>query len=290
MVAIIAKKLGMISMIDEAGRLRPVTLLAAQASTVVAVKTTAKDDYDAWQLAFGQKKNGKKPQIGQVKKAKLKQAPEVLREIRLEEGQAAGLSVGDKIGLEQFQVGDQVLAVGTAKGKGFSGNIKRHNFSRGPKSHGGKGYIRRSGSIGSLGVREVVKGKKMPGRLGGQRVTLGGLKVGLIDPEKEIIGIIGGLPGAKKSVIILKRPGDLIESQNLSEKTDSPPAATTATSPTTTPKSQSEESPVTPEAKPEVPVSKTEPSAGATETTTKESAEKADNRQPAKQEDSLEEK
>jgi len=131
-----------------------------------------------------------------------KATPKVVREFRVDEFEE-GLVVGSVLDIDVFEVGDEVNVTGTSKGKGFAGTIKRHNFKRGRKTHGGRSY-RRPGSIGSMYPQKIFKGKKMSGQMGGDRVTVANLIVSLIDQENKIIGVSGAVPGPRKGLIIIK--------------------------------------------------------------------------------------
>lgn len=204
MLALITRKLGMVSMIGEGGRMVPLTLLEASPNTILQVKTAERDGYWALQLGYGNKKSAAKPQLGHLKAAKA-EPPAACREIRFGADPGEEFKVGSQLKVDLFSVGDDVEVVGTAKGRGFAGPIKRHNFKSQRKSHGAKGYTRRPGSIGSMYPQRVMKGKKMAGRLGGQRVTVSGLKVGLVDVERGVLGVVGGLPGPQKSLVIVRQ-------------------------------------------------------------------------------------
>jgi large subunit ribosomal protein L3 len=128
--------------------------------------------------------------------------PKIIREFRVEEI-TEDLKVGETISPEVFSVGDVVHVTGTSKGKGWAGTIKRHNFHRGRKTHGGRSY-RRPGSIGSMYPQHILKGKKMAGQMGHEQVTVRNLKVALVDLELGVIGVTGAVPGPRKSIVILK--------------------------------------------------------------------------------------
>lgn len=204
MLALITRKLGMASMIGDSGQLVPLTLLEASPNTILQIKTAEADGYWALQLGYGQAKRAAKPQIGHLKTAKAK-PPAACREIRLGQAPADDLKVGGQLTVDLFAVGDAVEVVGTSRGRGFAGPIKRHNFKSQRKSHGAKGYTRRPGSIGSMYPQRVMKGKKMAGRLGGRQVTVPGLKIGLVDAKQGVLGVVGGLPGPKKGLVIVRR-------------------------------------------------------------------------------------
>lgn len=201
MKALITRKIGMTSTISEEGVVTPVTLLSADENVVTQVKDIEKDGYIALQVGLGNAKNTAKPQVGHFKKAKA--TPAIIREFRVEE-LSEELGVGTKLSADVFSVGDVVDVVGTSKGKGWAGTIKRYNFHRQRKTHGGKGNTRKVGSIGSMYPQKIFKGKKMAGQLGYERVTIKNLKVAIVDPELKIIGVVGAVPGPKKSVVLLK--------------------------------------------------------------------------------------
>ena len=201
MKALITRKLGMTSTIAEDGVVQAVTLLSYAEHTVLAHKTEEKDGYSAVQVGSETAKKLTKSVAGHVKASKV--MPKIIREFRTPEI-PENLSVGSKIqAADVFSVGDQVQATGTTKGKGWAGTIRRHNFHRGRKTHGGGSY-RRPGSIGSMYPQHIFKGTRMAGRLGHDQVTVRGLKIALVDTELGVIGVTGAVPGPKKSVVILK--------------------------------------------------------------------------------------
>ena len=196
---LLGTKLGMTQLLAEDGQAVPVTIIQAGPVTVTQVKTVETDGYNAVQVAYGAGKNLSKAVAGHVKSAKV--TPKYVREFRVDE--LPEVKVGDEINVSAFAVGDMVDATGTSKGKGFAGTIKRHNFKRSPKSHGGGGTVRRVGSIGSMYPQKVFKGKKMAGRMGAERVTVKNLEVAYVDPETNLIGLKGAVPGPRKGLIIL---------------------------------------------------------------------------------------
>lgn len=200
MKALITRKLGMTSTIAEDGAVQAVTLLSVGEHTVLQHKTDEKDGYTAVQVGAGQVKKLGKSLAGHVKAAKV--MPKIIREFRLDEIPEE-LNVGSKISADVFSVGDTVSVTGITKGKGWAGTIRRHNFHRGRKTHGGRSY-RRPGSIGSMYPQKIFKGKKMAGQLGHDQVTIRNLKVALIDTELGVIGVTGAVPGPKKSVLLVK--------------------------------------------------------------------------------------
>lgn len=200
MRALIAKKLGMTSTIGDDGVVEAITLLSVADHTVISHKTDEKDGYTAVQVGTIEAKKLNKSVAGHAKNAKV--MPKIIREFRLKEIPEE-LSVGSKYGTDVFSVGDEVQATGLTKGKGWAGTIRRHNFHRGRKTHGGRSY-RRPGSIGSMYPQHIFKGTKMAGQLGHTQITIRGLKVALIDAENGIIGVTGSVPGPKKGLLVLK--------------------------------------------------------------------------------------
>ena len=203
--AILGRKLGMTQIFTEEGRVVPVTVVESGNNFVLRSKTDETDGYNAVQLGFGdiKEKNVTKPLKGQFEKAGVK-AVRFIREMRL--AAPSEYNVGDTIGVDIFAAGDLVDVVGTSKGKGFAGGIKRHNFARGPMGHGSKSH-REPGSTGAMisgpGGR-VLKGKKLPGRMGGERVTVQRLTVVRVDSDRNLILIKGAIPGPKKGFVVIK--------------------------------------------------------------------------------------
>ena len=199
--AILAKKVGMTQIFNEAGELVPVTVLQAGPCVVTQVKTVENDGYDAVQVGFEdiREKLVNKPVKGMFDKAGVSYKRYV-REFKLE-GEYA---VKDEIKAEIFEAGDKIDATAIAKGKGFQGAIKRHGQSRGPMAHGSK-YHRHAGSNGSCSTpSRVFKGKKMPGHMGGKKVTTQNLEVVRVDAEKNLLLVKGAVPGPKKSLVTIK--------------------------------------------------------------------------------------
>lgn len=203
--AILGRKLGMTQIFTEEGRVVPVTVVESGNNFVLRSKTVESDGYNAVQIGFGdiKEKNVTKPLKGQFEKAGVK-AVRFIREMRL--AAPSEYNVGDTIGVDIFAEGDLVDVVGTSKGKGFAGGIKRHNFARGPMGHGSKSH-REPGSTGAMisgpGGR-VLKGKKLPGRMGGERVTVQRLMVVRVDADRNLILIKGAIPGPKKGFVVIK--------------------------------------------------------------------------------------
>ena len=200
--AILGKKIGMTQIFDENGKVIPVTAIEAGPCTVVQIKTTDSDGYQAVKLGFGEVKENKltKPKKGEFAKANITPKKH-LREFRLEE---ISYNVGDEIKADIFAAGDAVDITGTSKGKGFQGVIKRHGQSRGPMGHGSM-YHRRPGSMGSTSTPgRVFKGKKLPGHMGVQTVTIQNLDVVRVDMDKNVILVKGSVPGPKGAILKIK--------------------------------------------------------------------------------------
>lgn len=203
MKALITRKVGMTSTIAEDGALQAITLLSAGPNVVTQVKTTETDGYTAVQVGFeaAKENNVNKAQQGHFKAAET--LPKIIREFRVPEI-TEDLKVGNQINAEVFSVGDEVDVTGTSKGKGWAGTIKRHNFHRQRKTHGGKGNTRKVGSIGSMYPQHIFKGKKMAGQMGYEQVTIKNLKVAYVDAENGIIGVTGAVPGPRKGIVLIK--------------------------------------------------------------------------------------
>ncbi len=199
MKALITRKVGMTTIITDDGAMTPVTLLSASPNVVTQVKTVETDGYQAIQLGFETNKKLGKSQAGHF--AKSKSSPKIVKEIRTDAD--TELELGGEVKADVFNVGDVVHVTGTSKGKGFAGGIKRHNFHRGRKTHGGRSY-RRPGSIGSMYPQKIFKGKRMAGHMGNEQVTVRNLKVAIVDTELNVIGVIGAVPGPKKSIVVVK--------------------------------------------------------------------------------------
>ena len=200
MKALLGTKIGMTQLISEDGRAVPVTLIKAGPVTVTQVKTVETDGYNAVQVGFELGKNLSKAVAGHLKAAEI--TPKYIREFRVEDT-SEELTVGSTIDVTAFELGDVVDATGISKGKGFAGTIKRHNFERHKKTHGGKGNTRKPGSIGSMYPQKVFKGKRMAGRMGHDQVTVKNLIVSYIDVENNLIGLKGAVPGPKKGLIVI---------------------------------------------------------------------------------------
>ena len=199
MAAILAKKLGMTQLFLDDGRVERVTVLEAGPCPVTAVRTNERDGYAAVQLAFGATKEKalSKPELGHLKKAGVSPYRHLV-EFR-DEG--SELSIGDAVTVDAFEIGQKVKVAGTSKGKGFAGTIKRHNFSRGPASHGSHN-VRAPGSIGaSAWPARVMKGIRGPGQMGNKRITQKGLEIVRIDADGNLLIVRGAVPGPKNGIV-----------------------------------------------------------------------------------------
>lgn len=202
MAGIIGKKIGMTQVFDDDGNVIAVTVIEAGPCPVTQVRTLHKDGYSAVQLAFGdcKDKHLTKAELGHLKKAGLQHGKRHLAEFR----DLVDLSVGDTVTVAAFEDGQEVAVVGISKGKGFQGTVKRHNFGRGPVSHGSHN-IRQPGSIGASAYpSRVFKGMRMGGHMGDERVTQLGLRILRRDVENNLLLVKGSVPGPKNSVVIVK--------------------------------------------------------------------------------------
>lgn len=200
MKAFVTRKIGMTSIVSEDGSVIAVTLLSATPNTVTQVKTVETDGYNAIQVGAETSKKIGKTMAGHLKAAKA--SSKLIREFRVKEIEE-DLSVGAELNAEVFSVGDIVKITGTSKGKGWAGTIKRHNFHRGRKTHGGGSY-RRPGSIGSMYPQKIFKGKKMAGQMGHEQVSVKNLKIALVDTELNVIGVKGAVPGPRKGIVLIQ--------------------------------------------------------------------------------------
>ena len=201
--ALIGKKVGMTQIFDENGVVIPVTVIEAGPCVVAQVKTLDNDGYEAVQLGFGEvkEKHLNKPVKGHFAKANVT-AKKHLREFRLDS--IEGIKVGDELKADVFAAGEKIDVQGTSKGKGFQGVIKRHGQHRGPMGHGSM-YHRRPGSMGATSTPgRVFKGKKLPGHMGVQTVTIQNLDVVRVDMDKNVLLIKGSVPGAKGAILKIK--------------------------------------------------------------------------------------
>lgn len=200
--AILGKKVGMTQIFDEAGKAVPVTVVEAGPCVVVQKKTEENDGYNAIQVGYGEAKEQSlnKPIKGHFAKNQVKPV-RYLKEFRVEDPEA--FQIGQEIKADVFASGDWVDVTGISKGKGFAGTIKRYNQHRGPMSHGSKSH-RRPASAGAKGPARVFKGRKMPGRLGGERITVQKLLVVKVDPERNVLLVRGAIPGPRKTLVTIK--------------------------------------------------------------------------------------
>ena len=205
MSAILAKKLGMTQVFQDDGSVHRVTVLQAGPCPVTAIRTAERDGYDAVQLAFGllKEKHLSKPQTGHLRKA---DAPP-MRHLAEFRNEAGDLTLGGVVTVEAFEVGSRVKVSGTSKGKGFQGTVKRHNFSRGPKSHGSHN-VRAPGSIGASATpSRVFKGIRGPGQMGNRRVTQRGLEVVRVDAQENLLLVRGSVPGPRGGIVEVRSDG-----------------------------------------------------------------------------------
>ncbi len=198
MKALIGRKIGMTQILQEDGVAVPVTLVQAGPCTVISVRDMEKDGYSAVQLGFESDAKLNKAQAGHAKKAKA--TPKVIREFRTDAEEAT--EVGSSFDVTEFELGDNVVVSGTSKGKGFAGTIKRHNFSRGPMTHGSRN-VRKPGSIGSMYPQKVYKGRKLPGQMGSATVSVKNQTVALVDKENNVLGIRGAVPGPRNAIVTI---------------------------------------------------------------------------------------
>lgn len=199
---ILGKKVGMTQVFTNDGNLIPVTVVEVEPNVVMQVKTMETDGYEAIQLGFDTKREklSNKPEQGHAKKADT--APKrYLKEIR--DVNIADYTLGQVLTVEVFSEGDVVDVTGTSKGKGFQGVIKRHNQSRGPMTHGSH-FHRRPGSMGPMRLMRVAKGKKLPGHMGKQTITVQNLEIVAVDLENNVLLISGNIPGPKKSLVMVR--------------------------------------------------------------------------------------
>jgi large subunit ribosomal protein L3 len=203
--AILARKIGMTQRFGEDGRVERVTVLEAGPCRVTAIRTADRDGYDAVQLGFGavKEKHLTRAQLGHLKKS----GDEPLRHLAEFRDEAGELTVGEEVRVDAFEPGQRVKVSGVSKGKGFQGTIKRHNFSRGPVSHGSHN-VRAPGSIGASATpSRVIKGLKGAGRMGGRRVTQRGLEVVEVVPADNLLMVRGAVPGPRGTTVEVRTDG-----------------------------------------------------------------------------------
>jgi len=199
----LGKKIGMTQIFREDGRVVPVTVIQAGPCVVTQVKTKETDGYEAVQLGFGDVKRRNKPESGHLKNSRLSQ---YLREVGTDD--TSEFEGGLAIGVDIFEAGEKVDVIGTSKGRGFAGVMKRWNFGGGPRTHGQSDRARAPGSIGGgTTPGKVYKGLKMGGHMGNRRITVKGLEIIEIDTERNLLLVKGGIPGATNSLVQIRRAG-----------------------------------------------------------------------------------
>ncbi len=204
MIGLLARKVGMTQVYDEQGRVVPVTLFTAGPCTVAQVKTPEKDGYAAIQIGFGQKREKlvSRAEQGHLKKHGVKTLPRLLRELRVDD--AASYQPGQEITVTVFSVGSKVDVIGVSKGRGFAGVVRRHHFTAGRATHGVTTH-KQPGSIGASAYpSRVIKGKRLPGRMGGERVTVKNLDVIGVDAEQHLLWVRGSVPGAPNGMVLIR--------------------------------------------------------------------------------------
>ena len=205
MPGLIGKKVGMTRIFNDEGVQVPVTVIEAGPCPVVSVRSRELDGYQAIQLGFGAKKakRSSKAELGHVAKAGMEAAPRLMREFRYADGEE--YEVGQELTVEQFEAGDRVKVTGRSKGRGFQGVVKRHGFAGRPGSHGHP-MSRNPGSLGpGTDPSRVIKGKKLPGRMGGTRTTIRNLQVVRVDGERNLLFVKGGVPGARDGYVLISK-------------------------------------------------------------------------------------
>jgi large subunit ribosomal protein L3 len=203
--AILAKKLGMTQLFLEDGRVERVTVLEAGPCPVTGIRTFDRDGYEAVQLAFGavREKHLSKGELGHLRKA---DAPPMKHVVEFRD-EAGELTVGETVTVEAFEPGQKLKISGTSKGKGFQGTVKRHNFARGPVTHGSHN-VRAPGSIGAAAYpARVFKGLRGPGQMGNKRVTQRGLEVVRVDARQNLLMVRGSVPGPRNGVVEVRTDG-----------------------------------------------------------------------------------
>lgn len=204
MIGLLARKIGMTQIFDETGRVVPVTLLSAGPCKIVQVKTPERDGYTALQLGFGTRRAKRQSAAlqGHLKKGN-SAGVRHLREVRVDD--VASYETGQELTVTLFEVGQYVDVVGTSKGRGFAGVVKRHHFTGGRETHGCVTH-KQPGSIGASAYpSRVIKGKRLPGRMGGERVTVKNLEVIGVDAEQHLVWVRGSVPGAPNGTVLIRR-------------------------------------------------------------------------------------
>ena len=205
MKGLLGKKLGMTQIFDDRGEVIPVTVIEAGPCYITQKKTLENDGYTAVQLGFEEVKPARvnKPERGHLAKSHLPSL-RYLREFRVDDH--SDLSEGQKLDASIFEVGDLVDVIGVSKGKGFAGVVKRHGFSGGPRTHGQSDRLRAPGAIGAGSMPgRIVKGLRMAGRMGNDRVTVQNLEIALVDPERNLLAVKGAVPGARDGLLIIRQ-------------------------------------------------------------------------------------
>lgn len=205
MRGILGKKVGMTRIFNERGEIIPVTIIEAGPCFVAQIKTADHDGYEAVQLGFGEVA-ARKLNKAELERLRKNNVPAVkhLHEMRTKTTDETH-TVGDKITVDIFAVGERVDVVGVSKGKGYAGVVKRHGFHGGPKTHGQSDRLRRSGSIGAgTSPGRVLKGMRMAGRMGGGQVTASGLRVVMVDAERNLLAVRGAVPGGKNGLLVIR--------------------------------------------------------------------------------------
>lgn len=202
-IELLCRKLGMTRIFDEAGRVRPVTVLEAEKNVVVQKKTPDRDGYHAVQLGFTERKPARTPKPLQGHFARAGVPPKrFLAESRLTEDEAGNYEVGQEIGVEIFETGQKVDVIGTSRGRGYTGVVKRHNFAVKRHTHGTHEFFRHGGSIGAGAFPgKVIKGLGMAGQYGNARVTTRNLEIAKVDPERNLLFVCGAVPGHKQGLV-----------------------------------------------------------------------------------------
>ena len=204
MKGLIGKKVGMTQIFNDSGEAVPVTLIEAGPCYVTQIRRPKRDGYNAVQLGFGEV-NPRRLSGGQLGHIKRNNVPPLrhLREFRVKE--VSDIQEGDKLTVEVFVIGDQVDVIGTSKGKGFTGGVKRYGFGGGPKTHGQSDRLRAPGSHGATSTPgRVFKGARGPGHMGSVRVTSQNLRVELVDIERNLLGVRGSVPGPRGGLVVVK--------------------------------------------------------------------------------------
>lgn len=207
MKGILGKKVGMTQIFDDRGEIVPITVIEAGPCFVAQVKKPERDGYAAVQLGFEEVKPGRltRPQMQHLQKSGVP-AVRYLRELRIGEDEVASFQEGKKITVDIFQVGEYVDVTGTSKGRGFAGVMKRHGFRGGPITHGQSDRQRAPGAIGACKTPgRIFKGHRMAGRMGGERVTIQGLEVVMVDPERNLLAVRGAVPGANNGLLMIRQ-------------------------------------------------------------------------------------